>query len=153
MLLSEEQVIQLIPQKAPFVMIDKLIESNDESTTSGLNIKDENIFTENGCFTEPGLVENIAQTGAIRAGYEFKKLQEQSDKELEPPVGFIGAIKSLSITKLPKTGQNIETTIKVENQVFDITMVSGEVKCEGELIASCQMKIFVQDSSKMQAPA
>ncbi len=125
-LLLPDQVINLIPQKAPFVMIGSLLESDDTSTVSNLVITEDNIFTVDGAFTEPGLVENIAQTGAIRAGYAFSKLQEKNP-HLEPPVGFIGAIKGLKISALPKIGDVIETIVSVENQVFDITMVKGEV--------------------------
>ncbi|MBL4653851.1 MAG: hypothetical protein JKY53_13455 [Flavobacteriales bacterium] len=147
-LLDTKQVTSLIPQKEPFVMIDKLIASNDTSSTSGLTITENNIFTQNGVFIEPGLIENIAQTGAIRAGYIFSKLKEEDDS-LEPPVGYIGAIKSLIITKLPKIGDTIQTTLTVENQVFDITMVKGEVRLNNEVIASCSMKIFIQKSGNM----
>ena len=101
-----------------------------------------------GEFIEPGLIENIAQTGAIRAGYMFSKLKEE-DGSLEPPIGYIGAIKSLKIAKLPKVGDHIKTTLSVENQVFDITMVKGVIELKGEVIASCHMKIFVQDSGDL----
>jgi 3-hydroxyacyl-[acyl-carrier-protein] dehydratase len=147
-LLDTEQVVSLIPQKAPFVMIDKLVSSDDVSSTSGLTITEDNIFTQDGEFIEPGLIENIAQTGAIRAGYAFSKLKEENN-DLEPPVGYIGAIKNLIISKLPKVGDHIKTTLSIENQVFDITMVKGEVELNGEIIASCQMKIFVQNSGDM----
>ena len=147
-ILNTEQVVSLIPQKAPFVMIDELISSDETSSTSGLTITEDNIFSQDGEFIEPGLLENIAQTGAIRAGYMFSKLKEEDDS-LEPPVGYIGAIKSLIITKLPKVGETIQTTLTVENQVFDITMVKGEVRLNNEVIVSCSMKIFVQDSGNM----
>ena len=91
-ILNTEQVVSLIPQKAPFVMIDELISSDETSSTSGLTITEDNIFSQDGEFIEPGLLENIAQTGAIRAGYMFSKLKEEDDS-LEPPVGYIGAIK------------------------------------------------------------
>lgn len=149
-LLHPDEVVNLIPQKAPFVMIGSLLESDDSSTLSNLEITEDNIFIVNGEFTEPGLVENIAQTGAIRAGYAFSKLLE-ANPDLEPPVGFIGAIKGLKISALPKIGDIIETMVTVENQVFDITMVKGEVRLNDEIIASCQMKIFVQNNTDTPA--
>ena len=146
--LNTDKVTSLIPQKAPFVMVDELIASDDVSSISGFTISADNIFTQNGEFIEPGLIENIAQTGAIRAGYMFSKLKEE-DGSLEPPIGYIGAIKSLKIAKLPKVGDHIKTTLSVENQVFDITMVKGVIELKGEVIASCHMKIFVQDSGDL----
>jgi 3-hydroxyacyl-[acyl-carrier-protein] dehydratase len=146
-LINKEGVIDLIPQKAPFVMVDKLISASKESTKSGLFITSDNIFTIDGEFTEPGLVENIAQTCALGAGYEFSKI---TDENAEPPVGFIGAIKGLKIYQLPTEGQELETTVTVQNQVFDITLVKGETRCNGEVIAECEMKIFVQNSGDLQ---
>ena len=146
--LDIEEVLSLIPQNEPFVMLDELLSSDDVSSISRLTISKDNIFTQNGEFIEPGLIENIAQTGALRAGYMYNKLKEDDDS-LEPPIGYIGAIKNLKIVKLPKVGDYIETTLSVENQVFDITMVKGLVKLKGEVIASCHMKIFVQDSGDL----
>ena len=146
--LNTDKVTSLIPQKAPFVMVDELIASDDVSSIIGFTISEDNIFTHNGEFIEPGLIENIAQSGAIRAGYIFSKLKEE-DGSLKPPIGYIGALKSLKIAKLPKVGDHIKTTLSVENQVFDITMVKGVIELKGEVIASCHMKIFVQDSGDL----
>ena len=146
--LNTEEVTSLIPQKAPFVMLDELIASDAVSSISGLTISEDNIFTQNGEFIEPGLIENIAQTGAIRAGYMFSKLKEE-DGSVAPPVGYIGAVKGLKIAKLPKVGDHIKTILSIENQVFDITMVKGVIELKGEVIASCHMKIFVQDSGDL----
>ena len=56
-------------------------------------------------FTEPGLLENIAQTAAARAGYEAKK-------ENEPVrVGYIGAVKNFEVFDLPGLHDMIETEI------------------------------------------
>ena len=68
-MINVENIQLLIPQRPPFVMIDKLLSFSETTTTTGLSIRADNIFVENGLFKEPGLVENIAQTAAARAGY------------------------------------------------------------------------------------
>ena len=51
-------------------------------------------------FKEPGLVENIAQTAAARAGYI-------SHTENKPVlVGYIGAVNNLQVFSLPKQAMN-----------------------------------------------
>ena len=87
--LNTDKVTSLIPQKAPFVMVDELIASDDVSSIIGFTISEDNIFTQNGEFIEPGLIENIAQSGAIRAGYIFSKLKEI---ELSKPIIITGII-------------------------------------------------------------
>jgi predicted hotdog family 3-hydroxylacyl-ACP dehydratase len=127
----------LIPQKPPFVMVDKLLSVTETSTTTGFSIKADNIFVKDGVFKEPGLVENIAQTAAASAGYV-------SHTENKPVlVGYIGAVNNLQIFTLPQTGDELITEITTENQIFDVTLISGKITCNGQLIAQCKMKIFI----------
>lgn len=136
-MIPEENITALIPQRPPFVMIDKLLYSNETITQTSLLITEKNIFAENGEFCEAGLMENIAQTAAARAGY-ISRLENK-------PVsaGYIGAVKNLKILTLPKINDELITEIKMENQVFDFMLISGRVYCKDKLVATCEMKIFV----------
>lgn len=135
-----EDIEALIPQKPPFVMVDKLLNFSETTTTTGFSIKTDNIFVEDGKFKEPGLVENIAQTAAVRAGYISKT-------ENKPPlVGYIGAVNNLQVFSLPRTGDELITEITIENQVFDVTLISGKIICNNETIAQCKMKIFINQN-------
>ena len=66
------KIIDLIPQRDPIVMIDKFVGITNGISETQLTIKDNNIFVENGCFTEFGLIEHIAQSAAARVGYICK---------------------------------------------------------------------------------
>ena len=138
----ENNIDALIPQKQPFVMIDKLIYSDEKTTRCGFTIPSDNVLVEKGEFSVPGLVENIAQTAAARMGYLAKQ------KKIPVPLGFIGAIKNLEIFYLPKVNEELETEITIENQVFDVTIISGRIKCKNLLIAQCEMKIFIDVNKK-----
>jgi len=136
-MINVENIQLLIPQRPPFVMIDKLLSFSETTTTTGLSIRADNIFVENGHFKEPGLVENIAQTAAARAGYV-------SQTEKKPVlVGYIGAINNLQVFMLPKSGDELITEITIENQIFDVTLISGKITCNGQPVAQCKMKIFI----------
>ena len=137
MLITTENIEALIPQRPPFVMVDKLIFCDERSSRSTMLVTQENIFVENGFLKEPGLVENIAQTAAARAGFI-------SSNEKKPvQIGYIGGIKNLEVFALPKTNDTIETEITIENHIFDVTIISGEITCKGKLLAQCEMKIFI----------
>lgn len=144
MVVIENNILPLIPQKPPFVMIDKLLYSDEKSTCSGFVIPSDNLFVENGVFGVPGLVENIAQTAAARVGYIARQ------ENVPVPIGYIGAIKNLEIFNLPEVNDELETEITIENQVFDVTIISGRVKCKKLILAQCEMKIFInlQQTSK-----
>ena len=128
-----------IPQRAPFVMIDSILDSDETTTRSKFLVRADNIFVENGYLKEPALVENIAQTAAARAGY-ISKTQNKPVK-----LGYIGAIKNLSINGFPKINDEIITEITVENQIFDVSVISGKITCNGQPVAQCQMKIFISN--------
>jgi 3-hydroxymyristoyl/3-hydroxydecanoyl-(acyl carrier protein) dehydratase len=140
-IIADESVItEYIPQKEPMVMVGKLLSIEGGKTISSFLIREDNIFCENGHFLEAGLIENMAQTAATGVGYLAKK------EKKDPPVGFIGGIKSLRIYSLPETGDEIITEITVEHQVFDATVVNGRIYLKDTLIAECELKIFILKS-------
>lgn len=126
-----------IPQKPPFVMIGELVEVDETSTKTSFVIPADSLLNEGVHFSEAGLVENIAQTAAAGVGYVCR------EKGIPVPVGYIGAIKNLVIFALPEIGAKIETVVRIANQVFDVTIIQGEITSEGETIAQCEMKIFL----------
>lgn len=118
-------------------MIDQLSYSDEGRTCTQFKVHPENIFVEAEVLSEAALVENIAQTAAARAGY----IAQSENKPVL--VGYIGAVTNLQVFNLPVVNDVLETEIIIENQVFDVTLISGNVKCRGNLLAQCEMKIFI----------
>ena len=133
-------ILDLIPQQQPFVMIDSLLHFDMVLTITGMKIAEDNMFVENGVLTESGVIENIAQTCAARMGYINRHLCADTVK-----IGFIGSIKDLIIEELPRVGDELKTTIAVESEIFAITLVKAKVEIGDKLIASCEMKISITD--------
>ena len=138
MIAQGEEVLKLIPQRPPIVMVDKLISAADGRTVSGFTILADNIFVENGIMQEPGMVENVAQSAALGVGYMC------SIKNEKVPLGFIGAVKNLKIYGLPAVGEELKTEIQVDYEVFEATLITGKVYCADKLLAQCEMKIFLK---------
>lgn len=143
MIVLKENIESLIPQRKPFVMIDELSVSDGNFTRTRLQVRADNIFAKNGFFTEPGLLENIAQTAAARAGYEAQK------DNAPVRVGYIGAVKNFEVFVLPAVGDVLETEIITGNQVFDVSVIKGTIHSNGRLIAKCEMKIFIKNHKKI----
>ena len=137
---SEINILELLPQRQPFVMIDRLLHFDSHVTKTSLTVHDDSIFVENGILAEVGVMENIAQTCAARMGYINKYLHSDSVK-----IGFIGSIKNLVIRELPRVDDELKTTVEVVNEVFSITLVNAKVEVADKLIASCEMKISITD--------
>jgi len=133
-------ILELLPQQPPFVMVDKLLHYDDVTTITKLTVRHDNIFLENGILSESGLIENIAQTCAARMGYINKYIYKNPVK-----IGFIGSIKNLIINELPEENNELKTTIEVLSEVFSITLVNAKVEIDDKLIASGEMKISITE--------
>ena len=139
-MLQTKNIETLLPQRAPFVMIDGLMSSTETTTTTSFAIREDNIFVVDGVLLEPGLVENIAQTAAARAGY----ISKTENKPVM--VGYIAAINNLRVFALPRTGDELITEITMENQIFAVSLITGKITCNDQLIAQCSMKIFINQN-------
>ncbi len=142
MLATRDDITKYIPQRHPIVMVHALIEADDSHAVTELGIEPDNIFVSNEFFAEPGLVENIAQTAAMHVGYQC------SLKNIPIPIGYIAAVKDLKIQALPKQNTRITTSVRVTNKVLDVTVVEGRVEQEGNLLCSCEMRIFAKINAK-----
>ena len=137
--IKDIDILTLIPQRRPFVMVDRLLSFDETESSTDFVIREDNIFCKDGLFLETGIMENIAQTCAARIGY-INIANNESVK-----IGVIGSIKDLIITKLPKVGSRLLTKVKVLSEVFAITLVEAEVFDNDELVARCEMKISLTD--------
>ena len=139
---NEIDVLELLPQRPPFVMVDHLTDYSETQSTCCLTVRPDNVFFKNGCLTAPGLIEHIAQTCAARLGYYNCYVQKTGVR-----LGFIGEVKDLNILRLPHEGEMIETTIIVVQEIFDVTLVSAEVRVGAEVIATTLLKIAQGEAS------
>jgi predicted hotdog family 3-hydroxylacyl-ACP dehydratase len=133
----QTNILTLIPQRPPFVMVDNLLSTDENGAQTTFRVTEDNVLVEDGYLTEAGLMENIAQTAAVKAGYE-------AIAQSKPvAVGYIGAVKNLEIFALPKIGDELITHIQIENHIFDVTVITGTVTCNNAIMATCEMKIFI----------
>ncbi|HKC68734.1 MAG TPA: 3-hydroxyacyl-ACP dehydratase [Bacteroidia bacterium] len=144
-LVDKAHITEYIPQKPPIVMINTIVSCDDVSVTTQFEVQADNIFVRDNFLQEPGVIENMAQTAAAKAGYEAKKLNA------EPFLGFIGAIKDLKIHTLPKVGDTIKTTVTVKMDVMGITLIGATSVCGDIQIAECEMKIVIQKTTDVPA--
>jgi len=138
-LASGEAATALIPQKAPFVLIDTLVSSTTDTFCSAFTIPAEHVLVINGKLLEAGLIENAAQTAALGMGYTAKQ------QGAPPPLGFIGAISKLAVTGRAAVGDQLETTVIVRYEVMSARVLEAKVECGGKLLASMELKVFIMD--------
>jgi hypothetical protein len=120
-------------------MLSEICIISDIEVLTKFNFDDNNIFCKNGFLTEPGIIENIAQSAAAMNGFNAVKNNHKVKR------GFIGSVNNLEIFRFPKSGIAIETKVKVENQVMNVNIIKGIIRQNGILIAECEMKIFLEE--------
>jgi predicted hotdog family 3-hydroxylacyl-ACP dehydratase len=135
---TQQDILQFLPHRPPFVMIDNISAEPGQPVRSSFRIRPDNVLLEAGFFSEGGLVENMAQTAGAAAGIQALA----SGKT--PVLGYIGAVKDLMITELPRAGETLDTEVIFVHQVMQAQIVQGKVTCEGRLLATCELKIFLQ---------
>ena len=140
-LIESDAILDYIPQRAPIVLISKIYKSDEASIITGFDIIDNHLFVLNGELTESGIIENIAQTAACRAGFEAKKYN------ITPAIGFIGQVKDLEIHFLPKVGTELLTEVVTKTQVMNVSIIEAKSYSNSVLVASGEMKIFLQENA------
>jgi len=140
-IVDSDTILQYIPQRAPMVLISKIYECTKDSVITGFDIVDEHILSQKGVLTESGIIENMAQTAASMAGYEAIK------NGTKPLVGFIGNIKNLTIHNLPQINNELITEVKTKTQVMNVSIIEANSYCNNQLVATCEMKIFLQENA------
>ena len=139
LLIDSANVSNFLPQQAPFIMVDVLIETTELTAVSQFLIKSDNILVNNGIFQESGLIENIAQTIALKAGYEAVLRNEK------PQVGFIVQIKDLEIFEYPRIGEIVTTNIKITMNLEQMLVIKGESFSRNKPLITCEMRVFINN--------
>jgi len=148
MLVSEENILELIPQRPPMVMVDCLLSCDEKQVVSQLTIRQDNLFVNSKGFSASGMMEAMAQTAAARTGYLLKNKPGTSNKKV--PVGVIGSIKNFRLFFQPSAGSVMVTTITIEHEVLLATVVKGKAEVDGKLAAESDMQIFLTEDQPGQ---
>ncbi|WP_060874350.1 hypothetical protein [Myroides odoratus] len=139
-LIAKELVGTLIPQRAPIVMVDALYQFGDDFIEAGLSIQRDNLCVADEYMQEPGIIEHMAQAVALHTGYAYYL------KDKAAPTGYIGSIKKIEITQLPKVGDQLITRAQILHEFMGVTLVELTTTCNDIIIATGQMKTVLAQS-------
>ena len=142
--MNDFNILELLPQRPPFIMVDKLTYYDPIMTKTVFTVREDNLFCKDGKMEEAGMIENIAQSCAARMGYK-EKTEPQRDGVIK--IGFIGMIKKMELFRNPLVGESLDTTVEIKEEVFNSTLVETTVKAGDETLATCEMKIYLTDKA------
>lgn len=138
-LASGPEALALIPQKAPFVLVDTLLEATPTLFRSAFTVPGDHVLLRADRLSEAGLMENAAQTAALGMGKLAK------DHGAPPPLGFIGALSRVEVMALPGIGDRIETTVDLRHEVMSARVLEARIERGSELLARLELKVFLID--------
>ena len=135
MRLEDIDVSTILPQRPPFVFVDRLLRYEEPLTVTSYTIREDSLFVEDGHFLASGLVENMAQSSAARIGYIACYI-----KHVPVTVGFIGNVRNLKVYRNPVPGETLETSVVLKEEIFGIVLTDIVIRSNGETIAEASVK-------------
>ena len=122
MVIREIDIQELLPQRPPILMVDRLLSADDKRAETELLVRTDNIFVENGTLKTYALIENMAQTCAAQLGFADVYVNGKKDVR----IGYIGAVKRMQIENFPRVGETLRTRMEVTEDFGDMKLVTAE---------------------------
>lgn len=133
-------IFRLIPQRKPFLMVDRLLRVDGDNAFTQFSIGSDNYFVTDGIFPVTGLIEHLAQSASALAGY--KAIMAGAEN---PPIGMLAEVKHFICHRLPSLGDILITEVSKGVEVNGVTIVTGNTHVENEMIAEINMKIYIPE--------
>lgn len=138
--LSNMPITDLIPQRPPFVMVDRLTNCCMTDAVTELTVRSDNIFCDDGKLSQPGVLENMAQSCAARMGWLCMTRNEGVK------IGVIGEIRNCVFIRQPKVGELITTRVHIVEDIFNLTLADATMYIGKEEVGRTTMKIALIDN-------
>lgn len=141
---TQLRITNLIPQRPPFVMVDRLVYCDMNDAVTEMRILSDNLFCEEGLLSQTGMIENMAQSCAARMGWVCMTRHEGVK------IGVIGEIRDCMFIRQPKENELLTTEVHIVEDVFNLTLAQVTMKVGEEVLASTHIKIALVDNVKQQ---
>jgi predicted hotdog family 3-hydroxylacyl-ACP dehydratase len=128
----------LLPHRPPMLWIESLTRCTDSEATATATFREEDFAVGNGAVLETALVECMAQTVAAAQGQRARRSGNSGAKI----GGMLAAITDFRIQGTAPLGKPLQIDIRELKRFGPMLLVSGEVTCEGQSIASGQLSLY-----------
>jgi predicted hotdog family 3-hydroxylacyl-ACP dehydratase len=128
----------LLPHRAPMLWIEALTRCTETEASATVRFKDGDFAVEDGVVSETALVECMAQTVAAAQGQRA----HDAGKTGASMGGMLAAVSDFRIQGPTPIGKPLQIEVRQLKRFGPMLLVFGEVKCEGQLIASGQLSLY-----------
>lgn len=139
------EIMDLIPHRYPFLLVDKVVEIDPNKSITGIKNVTVNEPQFTGHFPArpvmPGvlMVEAMAQLAAILVA---KSLGSTKNKEV-----FLMAIENSKFRKVVQPGDTMHIHATIDQQRSNVWKFSSTVKVDGEMAAESKFTAMIKDKS------
>lgn len=156
---NAKEIMNMLPHRAPFLLVDKVIECDPGIHAIGIkNITIDEPFFHGHFPTEPIvpgvlLVETIAQVTAImycsaflentKASTEKGVNAEERARLIADHVGYLVEIKSMKFIKTVEPGDTMRVEVRKKTKFAIMTLVEAKIFVNGNVVA--EGKIVVSE--------
>jgi predicted hotdog family 3-hydroxylacyl-ACP dehydratase len=124
---------KLIPHGEAFRMVDRMLCCNEKQVVVETLVRPDSPFCESGSLASTALLENIAQTCAVRMGFLYSSVT----------AGVIAAVKRMDIFSEVKVGDVLRTEVLVDAEAFGMMSCTGRIERGGSVVAEAELKLMV----------
>ena len=139
--IQEVDIRTLLPQRAPMVMVDRLVSADEKSAETALEVRADNLFVEDAVLKPYALVEVMAQSCAAQLGYADKCIHGHNDVR----IGYIGSVKKMLVDAAPRVGETLTTHVQMLEDFGDMRMAAAECFIGERQIATAELVITLAE--------
>ncbi len=136
--LDINQIIEYLPHRYPFLLVDKVVEFEDDNHLVAIKNVTINEPFFNGHFPDnpvmPGvlLVEALAQAGAILAYLTTKSSPRDN-------IFYLAGVDNAKFKQMVKPGDQLKLDVTIVNHKQSFWKLLGQATVDGQLAASCEI--------------
>jgi predicted hotdog family 3-hydroxylacyl-ACP dehydratase len=131
-------VEDLLPHRPPMLWIESLTRCTDTEASATARFTANDFAVANGAVTETALVECMAQTVAAAQGARAR----MTGKNGGAVSGMLAAVTDFQIQTRAPVDKPLQIEVRELKRFGPMLLVSGEIRCEGKLIASGQLSLY-----------
>lgn len=143
--MNKEQIMEIIPHRDPFLLIDEIVELEVGVKAKARKYIKEEDFWFKGHFPDypvtPGvlMIEMLAQTGAVCM---------LTKPEFKGKIGLFGGIDKAKFRRQVVPGDILDLEVEIIKQRGAISTCKGLASVNGERAVSCEITCIVTDGDK-----
>jgi 3-hydroxyacyl-[acyl-carrier-protein] dehydratase len=146
--LVQQQIMELIPHRHPFLLLDGMVDVAPGISGTGIKAlsEDESSYESADCFMVPAalIIENMAQTAAVVLA--SAKLSATPAAASKDEAVFLATLKSIRFFQPVTPGKTLRCHVVVDRKFRNMATVHCETKVDHEVIATGSMVLGTSES-------